>query len=639
MNRLVFPILAVCLLSCSESPDPSNVAIDLIGPPQDPFFCATEEHRSSIGLGEVLDEDCAMDRVVSYVYKSKADGEFKPIDESASSDMSKTTTMDGKEVDFIVRWERGTINRFIYSTAVLTGEVVEEEEIVASAWSGKLIYYFQGGVGVGHYQGKPDRGRMLYEHGLSKGYAVVYSTGTRASVHYNLALGGQTAIMVKNRFVESIGEPFYTVGVGASGGAIQQYVYAQNHPGLIDAAIPQYSYPDMVTQGIHIVDCELLERFMDAEVAKDPSSKWAIWSNRSRLQGLNASDTIPNPFQGDAPGLSECINGWRGLSALTLNPHYGTAPGISEEEQKKTVWTHGEDLKHIYGMAEDGFAGRTFDNTGVQYGLKALNDDFISPTEFLDLNARIGSWKNEADMVQEGAPFIEGEDLDVHSARNMHLSPDDDGAIPALRGMADPGAIENIESSGLVFQGDIDIPIIDWRHYLERELDMHNSRQSFVTRKRMLNHDGEASNHIIWSTDTIIGEERFDQTPQAFEVIDEWMENSLAKPSLSLKENRPEGAIDSCFDEKGVLLYSGDDAWNYNMGDEAENEMSLCDTRFPIFETSRTVAGWPFTEDLFKCELQSLNDAIANGIYIDWTPNSEERDKLDAIFPDGVCRF
>jgi hypothetical protein len=53
--------------------------------------------------------------------------------------------------------------------------------------------------------------------------------------------------------------PLYTVGVGGSGGGIQQYIYAQNHPGLIDAAIPQYAYPDMVTQVVHVADCELLE--------------------------------------------------------------------------------------------------------------------------------------------------------------------------------------------------------------------------------------------------------------------------------------------------------------------------------------------------------------------------------------------
>ena len=68
------------------------------------------------------------------------------------------------------------------------------------------------------------------------------STGTKSGTHYNLVLGGETALMVKERFIELYDVPIYTVGLGGSGGAIQQYVYAQNHEGLIDAAIPQYSH-------------------------------------------------------------------------------------------------------------------------------------------------------------------------------------------------------------------------------------------------------------------------------------------------------------------------------------------------------------------------------------------------------------
>ena len=37
--------------------------------------------------------------------------------------------------------------------------------------------------------------------------------------------------MVKDRFVSAYAEPEYTIGVGGSGGAIQQYVYGQNHAG------------------------------------------------------------------------------------------------------------------------------------------------------------------------------------------------------------------------------------------------------------------------------------------------------------------------------------------------------------------------------------------------------------------------
>ena len=92
-----------------------------------------------------------------------------------------------------------------------------------------LIYTFDGGVAIGHNQGTVG-GSHLYDLGLSKGYAIVHSSGTRTSTHYNLVLGAETAIMTKERFIEGYGVPLYTVGVGGSGGAIQQYVYAQRHP-------------------------------------------------------------------------------------------------------------------------------------------------------------------------------------------------------------------------------------------------------------------------------------------------------------------------------------------------------------------------------------------------------------------------
>src|SRR5439155_1655124 len=195
----------------------------------------------------------------------------------------------------------------------------------------------------GHPHGAPSRSDMLYEPGLALGYAIAYSTGTTTDTHYNLQLGAETAIMVKSRFVVAYAEPKYTVGVGASGGAVQQYVYGQNHPGLIDAGVPQYSYPDMVTQTIHVGDCELLERWLDSKVLADPLSKWRTWANRRLVEGLNTSEVMPNPFAPLMPymprlGSTECINGWRGLSPLVLNPHFGTAPGITPEQQAAVEW-------------------------------------------------------------------------------------------------------------------------------------------------------------------------------------------------------------------------------------------------------------------------------------------------------------
>ncbi len=609
------------------------------GPAQTPFICASDEHRANAQLGGILDDDCSTETVVSYMYKSTSSDAFEVYDPNGPrpADMAQTTTLSGEIVDFVVRWERGTINRFIYSISMLSPNAQDVDTPDLTAWNGRLIYYFQGGVGIGHYQGNPNRQRMLYEHGLSKGYAIAYSTGTRTSTHYDLEVGGETAIMVKGRFVSAYGMPEYTVGVGGSGGAIQQYVYGQNHKGLIDAGIPQYSYPDMVTQGIHVGDCELLERYMDAEVAQNPDSKWAKWSNRTWLQGMNASDTVNNPYTGDKPGSTECIKGWRGLTPLTFNPHYGTAPGISAEDQEATQWTHYEDAKQIYGVDEDGYARRTWDNVGVQYGLTALYDGLISPQEFLDLNARAGSWKETRDIIQEGQPYLpDGEGFDIHSARNMNLSPDDRGEAPAPRSAGNAEAIAEAYEHGLVFIGDLEIPIVDWRHYLEDELDMHNSHQSFAARRRLLNHDGDASNQIIWFTDVVEDSPRFDQTPHAFEVIDEWMTNIANNPAAGVAGNKPERAVDSCFDKDGELMHAGEGVWDGILNDSPKGS---CTNSFDIYSTSRIVAGGPITGDVFKCHLQSVDDAIAGGIYGSWKVADDQKARLKGIFPEGVCDY
>ena len=175
-----------------------------------------------------------------------------------------TTTLDGDTVPYIVRRERGTINRFIYSIAMLAPTTeTNPAQPDDSLWNGRLVFSLEGGVAIGRTQGTIGGGAMLRHDVLQLGYAVVSSSGLRTNTHYNLQLGGETALMLKEHFIEDHGVPLYTVGVGGSGGAIQQYVYAQNHPGLLDAAIPQYSYSDMVTQTIHVGDCELLEHYFD----------------------------------------------------------------------------------------------------------------------------------------------------------------------------------------------------------------------------------------------------------------------------------------------------------------------------------------------------------------------------------------
>ena len=622
------------------------------GAHQRPFVCKTIQ----AGLGEPLVDnqagqgfrvlradgstagwslDCSAATQVDYQYRTTG-GQFRPLpaDGSRPADLAQTTTMDGRTVPFVIRRERGTINRFIYSYAMLV-PFGSSDARDTSLWNRRLVYTFDGGVAIGRNQGTPG-GSALDPQLLGLGYGIAHSSGTRTSVHYNLVLGGETALMTKERFVERYGVPLYTVGLGGSGGAIQQYVYGQNHPGLLDAGIPVVSYPDMVTQTTHVGDCELLEYYMDVTDAANP--KWRVWNDRSWLIGLNAEDTFPNPYTG-RPGSTECVNGWRGLTPLAMNPLFGSAGAGTERmnpaEMAAVHWTHWEDLRNIYGVRPDGYARQTWDNVGVQYGLQALRDGHITPQEFLDLNAKAGSWKDPGEMVQEGRPFLPVGTFDPWSSRNMRLSPDG-GATPAPRREGDLEAMRAAYRSGVYFDGDIDIPLIDVRPYLEPVLDMHNSHQSFASRQRMLDHDGDASNQVIWFSERVGSSSTPPVLPDALAVMDQWVANIRAHPDLGVGGNRPERAEDSCFEASGAPIASGPDVWAGALDDRAPG---ACLQRFPIYSTSRIVAGGPIRGGVYKCALQPVGDAIARGLYGGWSPSAAQQARLEQIFPTGVCDY
>jgi hypothetical protein len=610
-------------------------------------------------------KNCGATTRIGYVYRS-TDGQFRWLDSLAAPppDVATTTTMDGRTVPYVVRLERGTIDRFIYTVAMLapTSET-DPSPPDDSLWNGRLVFNLQGGVAIGRHQGTVSTGAMLRDDVLKLGYAVVSSTGLRTNTHYNLQLSGETALMLKEHFIEDHGVPFYTVGVGGSGGAIQQYVYAQNHTGLLDAAIPQYSYSDMVTQTIHVGDCELLEHYFDA--TDRDNARWRDPEMRQAIQGLNASNFPKNLSSGEtaqwnflyalyaqlgyqvmdrdpaspAPALTECRRAWFGLTPLVMNPTFTNVADLDKLAQgsEGVEWTHWADLVNIYGTGDDGFARVPWDNVGVQYGLEALRAGLITPQEFLDLNAGVGGWKRSAEMVPEGFPFQGGfspENFDPWSSRQMNLSPDG-GTTPAPRTEGNRDAMRAAYRSGMVFDGNIDIPVIDWRHYLEEDLDMHHSHQSFATRERIVDRRGNAGNQVIWFTDARPAT-AFDQTPMAFSVMDEWVRNIKAHPERSVADNRPAAAVDSCFDTNGQPIASGPDVWDGVLSGDAPG---ACTQHFPIYSSSRRQAGGPFRGGIFKCQLQPVAGAIAAGVYGAWEPSATERTRLEAIFPDGVCDF
>jgi len=108
------------------------------GPHQTPFVCTTTQgavgrqplvdsatppgHRVIDAQGQTVgySHNCSIDTFVSYFYRSTS-GALKPMpaDGSRPPDLSTVTLPDGRTVDFVVRREIGSINRFLYSIAML----------------------------------------------------------------------------------------------------------------------------------------------------------------------------------------------------------------------------------------------------------------------------------------------------------------------------------------------------------------------------------------------------------------------------------------------------------------------------------------------------------------------------------------
>lgn len=591
-------------------------------------------------------KDCSLSTKVYYYYRSSKSGEFLPLLDR--SDDVDELSIDGQTVPFVVRVEIGTINRHIYVIALLKGPNDTPEEPDLTFWNQKLIYQFRGGVGIGRRQGHipPDYIPKRRQSQLQEGFAIAYSTANQTSNSYDIELAEDTLARVKRQFLARYGEPHYTIGIGSSGGAIQQYLIGQNRPELLDGGIAMYSFPDMVTQTTKVMDCELLEYYFD--VVDADNQKWKTWSQRSWIEGFNARDDLPNIFErfralqaislGTWPvwsrGHTECTQSWRNLTPQIANPRYTYFASLfSPEVLSQVPFTYWDNLKRVYGTNENGLARRTYDNVGVQYGLEALKRRQISVAEFLKLNDAVGGWKQAADMSPEkfwlsGGAQSSLADLSVWSQHNMNAKEAIDR--PARRSEGDVDAIAAAYRSGQVFMGELSIPIIDFRHYLEPELDMHHSLQSFSARLRMLRYQGTADTQIIW-----FARKPYSPLDDAIGMLDRWLENMRSDPTLSAADAKPVQATDRCYSDTGNIIAGGENVWD---GVWNGKKNGKCMDEYPIFSNPRIVAGDDYAGDIFKCYLQTVNEAIADGVYapIDVSASSAE---LRRVFPNGVCDY
>ncbi len=530
----------------------------------------------------------------------------------------------------LLRLELGTINRFFYYILMPVTPAEYAQRSGASQWNNKLIYQFHGGVGIGYRQGylKPERLIRDRQHELRQGFAVISASINKTSYGYNFLLAEDTASRVKRHFVSLYGQPLYTLGIGGSGGGIAQYLLLQNHPDLLDGGIALYSYPDMLSQTLYALDCDLLHNYYYFTAAD--KGRWQSLAQRQLLEGLSVSPEHSLKFSAQVAlaqltegiwptlpqGASQCHNAWLGLSSLVHNPQQGKLKRLVEDKLLAEVnWSYWGDLASIYGVDEQGFGHSLWDNQGVQYGLQALKQGNLSAEDFIALNRAIGSWRPQAQMRAEQIRYLPFVDtplwLSAFGRQNINYST---SALAAVRFRANREAAIKAYRYGQLFIGLTDKPILDLRHYLDPELDMHHLEPSFAARERLEMRHGHADNQLIWVSDpayTPLGE--------AVALMDAWLSRG----------QKPARAQDQCFAADNTVIAAGSNVWQPG---------GRCASSYPIHRNSRTNAGAPAHGLMFNCALISVAQAIARGDYapVDMQPYQAE---LSAIFPAGVCDY
>ena len=569
------------------------------GPHEQPFICETEQFELVSGetLGPALDDACSVARRVDYAYRSTADGGLKPLADPRArpADLAVATTLTGSEVPYVVRIETGTINRAIYQIAMLHDPAADADPdpwTPSAGWNGRLIYTFGGGCVRGWFRQGPRTGGVTDDAMLGQGYAVASASLNVYGNNCNDVLAAETMMMVKERFIEAYGAPRYTIGWGCSGGSYQNHQIADNYPGLLDGIIPGCSFPDVGFGTIPMItDARLLNHYF----AGDGAGRFSAEEQRA-VAGFLVLATMPNVS----------VNAGR----VTVGEF---CPEVLPEalEYHPTDNPHGarcdvyEHYVNIYGRdAASGFARRSLDNVGVQYGLQALNDGAITVAQFLDLNAGIGGF-------------------------------DGDGRFRPARTEADPEALRIAYETGRLTSGGGGLattPIIDYRAYSDdRENgDVHTRYHSFSMRERLRKANDRVDNHVMLVEDSRHGlySSASPVLRGALRQMDQWLENLAADassdpPADKVARAKPAELTDACWtrDEEPSRI--------------AEHQVrgsGRCEALYPSSPSPREVAGAPLASDIAKCQLKPVDPADYK---VSLGPG--EMDRLRAIFPGGVC--
>ena len=562
---------------------------------------------------------------------------FKPYTVGITpADLAMATSTNGMTVPYIVRVERGTINRGIYDIASLFDPTTATPWTALSPqpqWNRKVVYTFGASTGQPRLQFRTEQ-NWADDAALSRGFMVVDNSLTDSLYNSNRTLNAETLMMMKEHIVDSYGEIASTIGNGCSGGSIQQNTAASIFPGLLDGIQPSCDYPDSITTGLEVADCLLLVNFyagpewtalMAGKTQAEINAKKAAinghlnqlgcqsWNNAfgfNNRPGTFVPFLVINPTTGamafaGAP-RNNCLLPATQVYDPVTNPN-GTRCG--DNDLSAAVWglTPGIPAGSLR-------ARQTGDNVGIQYGLGALLANKITAEEFVTLNEKIGG-------------------LDADSNRRAARSTAD---LPALDIAYRAGIVSSGAHLGM-------LPIIDSRGWDEQGI--HYIWRSFAERARIeAENGGDHGNQVMWRYGTALLPATPAQvsavTLRSLLTMNAWLDNlNVIAPKDTLNSPRtqaeviagkPADAVDFCF-----LL--ADTSFTTPVFDT-----TVCDNDAPQADglgrlakraSPRQVAGGPLAENILKCRLKPLSPVDYPSITftpLQWT-------RMQAAFPDGVC--
>jgi len=545
---------------------------------------------------------------------------FKPYTVGAPpADLAMTTPLGATTpIPYIVRVERGTINRGIYDIAVLFDPTKPWTATTPQTqWTGKVLYTFGASTGQPRLQFRSEQ-NWADDSALSRGLMVVDNSLTDSLYNSNRVLVNETVLMMKEHIVDNYGEIVYTMGNGCSGGSIQQNTVASTYPGLLDGIQPSCDYPDSITTGIEVTDCVLLVNayvkpewaalMVGKTQAQIDAKKAAInghlnqlgchsWNNSFGFNG-KPGNYVPTLVTNNAGAIapSGAPRNNCQLDASVVYDALTNPTGIRCGDADGSV--------AVWGVVPGTTKARTTtDNVGVQYGLKALLSAAITPEEFVTLNEKIG-----------------GFDIDANAS--------------ASRSAADATALDIAYRSGIVSSGKnlAKTAIIDLRG--PDESAIHHIFRSFSERARLDVEAGGHGNQVMWRfPGGLLPPASSGLTLSSMLTMDTWLTSltasapksfvNAARTQAQVIAGKPAMAVDFCY-------LTADTTFSTKVTDFA-----VCDADPGLAYTSspRQVAGGPLAENILKCQLKPLAFADYTGI----TFTAAQQTRLNTVFPTGVC--